>query len=210
MPACTRWTGRFAAVLLSSLIGTVAAEDLGQYGRTWPIAEPSIVDQIHDTIRKFQASGEMDRRIKEFKEKTLAHLSDPPPVAGIETVTEPRTRLFDPAMVFDQDIVDADGRVVAKAGVRYNALDYINLSRRYLFIDARDPRQVAWAHERITEHPMDRVVLTAGSWRKLQDEWQVRVFFDQKGMLTTHFGIKRVPSVISQRDMMIQIEEIKP
>ncbi|WP_225934826.1 hypothetical protein [Cupriavidus sp. EM10] len=79
-----------------------------------------------------------------------------------------------------------------------------------MFIDGRDPKQVQYAKKRIDENPRDKVVLVAGSFLKLDREWKRPVYFDQQGILTQHFGIKRVPAVLSQKGKMLQVEEFAP
>lgn len=187
----------------------VHAERLGgTHGRVWPIDEPDLVEQIHELIRRFEASGEMEAVTRRFREETLAAFSDPPPVPGISHVAENRTWHFDPSVAFSEDVVDEQGRVIARAGHVYNPFDYIALTKSLVFIDARSERQVRVAERYLAENPLNRIVLVGGSWRELQDRWRVKVYYDQHGKLTSHFGITRVPAVLSQEGRLVRIDEV--
>lgn len=191
------------------LCATASAERIGTtFGQTWPIAEPDMVEQIHDLIRKMQASGEMSSVEQRFKEETLAAFSDPPPVAGISHVTEDKTWHFDPSVSFAEDVIDEDGRVVAQAGVVYNPFRFVALTKSLVFIDARNAAHVAVAERYLRMNPLNRVVLVGGSWRELQERWRVKVYYDQHGKLTEHFGITRVPAILSQDGMLVRIDEV--
>ncbi len=143
-----------------------------------------------------------------FKKKRLRHSLTLPQFQG--SVTPQRTRLGTSIRlsVFSEDVVDEQGRVVAKAGVVYNPFNYIALSKSLVFIDARDEKQVSIAARYLEENPLNRVVLVGGSWRELQDRWKVKIYYDQHGKLTQHFGIKRVPAVLSQDGMKIRVDEV--
>jgi conjugal transfer pilus assembly protein TraW len=39
--------------------------------------------------------------------------------------------------------------------------------------------------------------------------WQLSVYFDQQGVLTTKFGITQVPALVSQEGMRLRIDEFK-
>lgn len=197
------------ACLTALMCSSASAERIGStYGQTWPIAEPDMVEQIKDLIKRLQSNGEMDAMQRRFQEETLAAFSDPPPVPGISHATENRTWHFDPSVSFSDDVVDEQGRVVAKAGVVYNPFNYIALSKSLVFIDARDDRQVSIAARYLEDNPLNRVVLVGGSWRELQDRWKVKIYYDQHGKLTQHFGIKRVPAILSQDGMKIRVDEV--
>lgn len=188
---------------------SASAERIGAtYGQTWPIAEPDMVEQIQDLIRTLQNSGEMERQEKRFVEETLAAFSDPPPVPGVGHVLENRSWHFDPSVSFSDDVLDDQGRVVAAAGVVYNPFNYIALSKSLVFIDARVERQIAVAERYLKQNPLNRVVLVGGSWRELQDRWKVKVYYDQHGKLVRHFGIQRVPAIVSQDGMQLRIDEV--
>lgn len=79
--------------------------------------------------------------------------------------------MFDPTYTYAETVKDHLGNVLVPAGTKINPLDYTPLSKAIIFIDGRDPKQLAYAKQRTEEHPRDKVILVAGSFLKLNREW---------------------------------------
>jgi conjugal transfer pilus assembly protein TraW len=95
------------------------------------------------------------------------------------------------------------------AGTRKNPLEVVSLSKRLLFFDARDPRQVARARELIASYGGKvKPILTGGSYLDLMKAWRVAVYFDQQGTLTRRFGIRQVPALVSQEGQRLRVDEM--
>ncbi|SDJ06652.1 type-F conjugative transfer system protein TraW [Pseudomonas abietaniphila] len=188
---------------------TVHAEELGKYGNTWDIQEQDAIEMIQDRLSAMDKKGDLNKFWNEYRDRQLAGMENPKPVPGIEPVVEPQIRMYDPTYTYPDTVKDHLGNILVPAGTRINPLDYITLSKAIIFIDARDPKQLAYAKQRTEEHPRDKVVLVAGSFLKLDREWGRPVYYDQMGILTKKFGIERVPSVITQKGKQLQIEELK-
>lgn len=197
------------ALLAALVTRPIAADavDLGAIGPTYPITEPHLIEQIKDILRKKEASGELARLQREAQQRAIVKVESPPPVEGIQTATIPRVFYFDPSIVVDQNIVDDKGRVLVPVGTRVNALEHTALSRPLLFIDARDPRQQARARELLGSSAGVRLILTAGNYRDLMKQWNVRVYYDQGGDITRRLGIKHVPALVTQQGTRLRIEE---
>jgi conjugal transfer pilus assembly protein TraW len=95
------------------------------------------------------------------------------------------------------------------AGTRKNPLDVVSLSKRLLFFDARDRRQVVQASELIARYDGKvKPILTGGSYLELMKDWRVPVYFDQHGALTQRFGIRQLPALVSQEGKRLRIDEV--
>jgi conjugal transfer pilus assembly protein TraW len=95
------------------------------------------------------------------------------------------------------------------AGTRKNPLEVVSLSKRLLFFDARDQRQVARARELIASYGGKvKPILTGGSYLDLMKAWRVAVYFDQQGTLTRRFGIRQVPALVSQEGQRLRVDEM--
>jgi len=184
------------------------AEDLGKYGNVWGIAEKDGVAQIKDKLGDMKRSGELDKRMNQARTDIVNKLTNPAPIKGIRKATANATRTFDPSIVVKQDVKDDKGRIIVKAGTRVNPLEMRGLSKSLLFIDGRDRAQVAWVKKRIASSPKDKVILVGGNWRVLSGELKRVVYFDQQGSMTRRFGIRAVPTVISQSGRVLKIEEV--
>jgi conjugal transfer pilus assembly protein TraW len=194
------------ALVLST--GLSQAEDIGKYGNVWDIQEQDAIDTIKGKLTKMQDSGQLKKFEDAYRNRQIQYIENPPPVPGLTTVTQTRVWTYDPTYTFQDTVHDNLGNVLVPAGSRVNPLDYTTLSKSILFIDGRDPKQLAFAKHDIDEHPRDKVVLVAGSYLKLTREWQRPVYFDQRGALTHHFGITRVPSILSQKGHLLQVKEV--
>lgn len=204
--------GRLAAALLAAAFAFLpvisSAQDLGTYGNVWEIKEQDAIDQIKGKLSRMEKSGELKRMWEKHRDTQLAQIENPAPLPGITKALAAKTWSFDPTFTFGEDVTDHLGNVIARAGTKVNPLQYTPLTKSLIFIDGRDPAQVAFAKARSDANPRDKVILVAGSFLKLNREWKRATYFDQRGHLTTRMGIKRVPAVVTQKGNVLQIEEI--
>lgn len=196
----------FCAALLSW--GAAHSQSLGTYGNVWDIAEADAIDAIKGKLSRMEKSGEMKKLWENYRDRYVATIENPAPLPGISKASETRVRTFDPTFTFGEDFEDQNGKVLVKAGTRVNPLDYTPLTKTLIFIDGRDPDQVQFAKSRTDMRPLDKVILVAGSFLKLNREWGRPTYFDQRGHLTTKLGIKKVPAVVTQQGRVLRIEEI--
>jgi conjugal transfer pilus assembly protein TraW len=199
-----------ALVTLGTLSGVPArAVDLGTIGPTYGIAEPHLLEFIQQRLRDKERTGELQRLIQEARSRGVAAVQHPAPVAGLRTTGAARTFYFDPSFTLDRNIVDAQGRLLFPAGTRKNPLEVVSMSKRLLFFDARDGRQVSRAKELIARHDGQvKPILTGGSYLDLMKVWRLPVYYDQQGALTRRFGIRQVPAIVSQEGLRLRIDEV--
>jgi conjugal transfer pilus assembly protein TraW len=196
-------------IALSAAAMAVRAEDLGALGPTYPIAEQSAVETIMQRLKEKERTGEL-RRIQELAtQRALTSAKFPRPVDGLVTVTEPSRRLIDPTVTYASAVTTEDGRIVVPAGAKVNPLLVMSLTKRLVFFDGRDRAQVE-AVRRMVARAGARVkpILVAGSWYDTSKAWGTQVYFDQSGRLSQRFGIRAVPSVISQQGGLLLLEEV--
>ena len=184
--------------------------DLGVVGQTYEIAEPDMLEGFYSKLREAEADGKMAEVEEQMKERFIAHANRPKGVA-LPRTQQHRVHYFDPTIVLSQDIVDHEGNVLWPAGTTVNPLDYVSMTQQWLFFDADDPEQAAWAHDYLKRYPNQvRPILTQGAVLDLTEAWQIRLYFDQHGKYVEKFGIKVVPSLISQEGKKLRIDEIVP
>ena len=102
-----------------------------------------------------------------------------------------------------------DGEIVIAVGQSVNPLNYVALPKLMLFIDGRDPAQVAMGR-RIYDQYGGRVkpILVAGVIPDIAKHFENQVFFDQGGSIVRKLGIKQVPALVSQDDKRLRIDEM--
>ena len=193
------------ALAAALLAGPAIARDLGVRGQTWPVAEPDLLSRIETRLFDLERSGELARLEQEAAERARDRIEAPPRVAGIAPAREPRSRLFDPAVTVERDIVAADGTVIAAAGTRIEPLAHHPLTRDLLFIDGTRPSEVAWA---LGYARPAKIVLLAGRPFDLARSHGRPFFFDQDGTLSARFGLAATPSLVTPEGLKLRITEI--
>jgi len=200
----------WVAALALLLAAPVHALDLGRVGPVWPVAEPDLLALIQTRLQEKQASGELARIQAEFAARSRRAIESPAPVAGLVRTRTPRSFLFDPTVAAPEAIRDHEGRVLVAAGTRVNPLDYVGLSQPLIFFDARDRAQTKVALA-LRQHHQGRahLILTGGSYLDFMKRHDLRVYYDQQGLLVQRLGIRQVPARVTQEGRMLRIDELK-
>lgn len=183
------------------------AQDLGPQGRTYPIKEPDMLAAIKSRLQAKIDSGEYGRYREDARRRVRERFLDPEPANPLAAAVESRVFYYDPTLEVHREIRAADGNVVVPAGTRVNPLDHAPFTQRWLFIDGRDPRQLAWAKAQLGD-PSVRPIFVAGKWVASWRDWQRRTWFDQGGALTRRLGITATPAAVVQEGRRIRIEEV--
>lgn len=200
---------RLTAAAIAVLASAARADDLGVIGPVYPIAEKDLLAWIETRLRAKERSGELAAMQAQAKKRAIESIEEPRPVANLGKAQRARTYYYDPSVVVPYAITDDAGRVLVAAGTRVNPLDTVTLSRRLLFFDARDPRQVRTAKALIeAEGGRVKPIVTGGSYMNLMRHWKVAVFYDQEGVLVRKLGIHAVPALVSQEGKRLRIDEL--
>ena len=201
-PVCT-------AALTLILANQAQARDYGQHGTVWPVIEPDLLAQIHARLLQLAASGETAKLNVQLKQRTIARVNRPGPVAGIGLASAVRSWRFDPAITVSADIKDDKGRTIIARGTQVNPLDTVPLRAPLVFLDGDDRRQVDWALARYGS-TLAKFILVSGAPLELMKAKQRRFYFDQGGKLTEHFGVHAVPAVVEQQGRQLIVTEQPP
>lgn len=206
------------AVLLGLGCMTIHAENLGVFGTLYPIEEPDMLSMIHQKLEGMQRSGALLKMEQQVKRRVQAHAARPPAVAGIGRVKKTTRFYFTPTVSLQHAIYDANGKVLFPAGIHINVLDPSQVKKvnpyaivphfdeSLLFIDADDSAQVSWAMSQTKALAHFKIILVKGNVVDASNHLG-RVYFDQKGVLCRHFGIKAVPAMLKQVGTRLQITE---
>ena len=198
----------FAAALACALVfaaGTAAAKDLGVRGAVWRIEEPDLLREIEARLQEMENTGEADRMRREAVERARERIEAPPRVAGIKPASEHRSRLFDPSVEVERDILAPDGALLAARGTRVNPLERPPLTRDLVFIDATRAVEVDWA---IAREKPSVIVLLAGRPLELMRAHGRAFFYDQGGRLARRFRLRVTPSLINVEGQFLRITEV--
>ncbi len=189
------------------LVSAVRAADHGQMGETFPIIETDLLATIETRLRSLEANGGIERLQTRMQEQAVASVRRPKPVDGLSPATARREWLFDPSMVIEDDVVDAKGNLIAPRGTRLNPLDHVALGQDLVFVDGTDAAQIDWATARYSAERA-KIVFVSGSPFDAMKPRQRRFWFDQGGQLTTRFGIRHTPAVVTGAGKALKVTEV--
>ena len=183
-----------------------SANHLGTFGQTFAIIEEDLAEAIQTKLKALEKSGAILEHQANIQKKTIENIQRPNPVAGLVKTKKPRVFMYDPSIRVPYDLKDHKGQVFIKAGTTVNPLDSHQLSRVLVFIDGDDPAQVQWA---INKNPSNtKIILVNGSPFELMKQHLTIFYFDQTGKIVNKFGIGQIPARVSQKEQMLQIEEL--
>ena len=186
----------FILLLLPSLC---VAKDFGKVATTYGIAEPDLLSVIEQKLQNLDIADYQKRLTDEFN----VHVNNPLPVKEVANTTKEKTFYFDPTIVAQQDIKDAQGKVVVAKGQGFNPLVLVKQRVSLLFVDGDNKAQVAWALAQ-----QGKIVLTAGSPVELMKKHKTRIYFDQGGAICKKLGITQVPASVAQENLRLKISQI--
>ena len=195
-------------ILVLACSAPAMARSLGVHGTLWDIDEEDGVAFIKRRVGELSQDGTVDKMRNDSVAKTKNSILHPAPVPGYAKTAMNQTRYFDPSITLGKSVTDASGRIIYPAGTRVNPLMYGGLSKRFVFIDARDARQIEFAVTDVKTHQNDLVVLVGGDWVEVSKRIGVQAYYDQAGALTKRFELSHVPSIMSQDGLRIKINEV--
>lgn len=200
--------------LLVSVVGAslpAFATDLGSVGPTHEIKEPDLIEVIKSRLDQMARSGELARKETEYRNRVVQGIEAPKAISGVRFTQSPRTFHVNPAMVLAQNIRDAKGQLLFAKGAQINPLDLVSLSKKLVFFDGNDARQVAYAKQAIAKQGGGtKPILVGGQPLKLMRIWKRPVYFDQGGTLVKRLGIQQVPAIVSQDGKRLRVDEVQP
>ncbi|MFN7098022.1 MAG: type-F conjugative transfer system protein TraW [Gammaproteobacteria bacterium] len=203
---------RPAFIIMSLLLcNATYANNLGVIGEVFPIIEPDLLQEIHQKLVYLQQTGQLNAVMEKMQNEAKKQIVRPVPVSGMTTTIVNHVRMFDPSIILDKDIVDAEGHVLWRKGTVVNPLVNVHLHEKLIFFNADDPKQLVWAEQKMANSTQAvKPILVEGDWSELMKKWHKPVYFDQGGHLTTRFGITHVPAEVTQENVYFRIEEDVP
>lgn len=189
---------------------SVAAADLGTWGDLWPVQEPDMLAMIMHRLEVLQQSGEMSKKMDEFKARVARNSLRPPAVEGVTRTEKYASRLFDPSVRLADDIRDNEGRVFARKGEVMNPLQYVPFNQTLYFINGDDPEQMDWMKHQTPLTLESKIILVRGSIPQSQTALDSRIYFDQNVVLCQRLGIDQVPARVTgvPGDRLLKVEFI--
>lgn len=195
----------FVVAYLMSL-GSLYAQNLGNYGAVFPIVEQDIRQVIMEKLKIMQATGELKEHQSKMIKRVTQQVRRPKPI-NLPTTNHPKSYTLDPSITVNQDISDAYGKIIAQKGTHLNPFTRVSFSKTLFFFNADDAQQVAWVKNHYQEYSHVKFILTGGDVTNAS-EILGQVYFDWRGRLSRYFHLKHVPSIVRQQGLVWEIKEI--
>jgi conjugal transfer pilus assembly protein TraW len=199
------------AIFTTSAYQPAYAKDFGRIGQVYPIQEMDMLDFIQMRLKELQQSGKFEKIHDQMLKTVKTRVERPSPVKGILSTRVSRKWLITPSIAFKEEITDAKGQIIVKAGTVVNPLAHISLTKTLLFYDGDNKTQVAWAmkQDKLLKG-RDKLILVRGSIAEQNRIFKKNVFFDQHGRLVSKFKITHTPAIVAQEGMQLRVEELVP
>ncbi|MRR34080.1 hypothetical protein EG829_05165 [bacterium] len=201
----TSTTTLLISILVLSLLPSshAQAKDLGNYGATYPIAEPDSLTELKEKAaqvdwKRHLNPEKLTRKVRNFRPSDLKRL----PAARRDWVF-----LSDLSYTLDVDIPDGKGGILYPKGYTFNPLDYLSFRRTIVVINGKDRRQVAWFRKSPWNKDMNvTLLLTDGGYFELGKRLRRPVFY-ASALIVDRLGLKAVPSVVRQNGRFMEVRE---
>lgn len=177
-------------------------------GQSYDFAERDIIELIHEHIAKNQ--DKINARAEKDKEKAKESVKNFKPKGLVPLEPATQDRVFYPPLEYtlQEDIVDANGRVLYKKGYTFNPADYVTLNYAMIVIDATNKREIEWLKKSDYLNSIAyRILLSDGSYYEMMNELQQEVFYLMPE-IRKKFQIQKTPSIIKQVENKIEVKEI--
>ena len=183
------------------------AKDFGVVGKTYPIVEPDMMVQMQQRLQSKIDSGELDQLHQQWAKRAQGYVQRPTgkslPQARVARVSQVQTQL-----TLQTDLKDEQGHTLYAKGTSVNPLNILSLPYALCFFDGDDPQQVIWIQQHCAANPLNKLVLVNGNYVALSERTGLRLYFDQRGLLTERLDIRALPAVLQQRGEHLYVEEI--
>ena len=197
-------------IIISALLLSInaKAKDFGVVGRTSEIKEVDAIEEIRGKLSDMEARGELDEHNERMKKEISDRIKSPKSL-NLVRAGEVREYEYDPTLEVKEDLRDARGIVFHRKGTKVNPLDVVSMPYELIFFDGEDEDQLKYVIKKYEESEIKpKLILTGGSPIKLEEEYKLDFYFDQRGVLIKQLGIKAVPAIVMQDGKVLKIREV--
>ena len=188
----------------------VNAKNLGVQGAVFPIEETSLLDVIQQRLLDWQNRGELQQKVNALKKQIEHNLRHLPNLSYVTPATENRVRFFNPSVVVTRLITDDAGQILALPGQVINPLERMSLGTSLIFTNLSRKEEREWL-----ESPQRRlkdtaiIILTGGDIMNAMERLGRRVYYDNHGVLMKRLSLQHTPTIVTEVNQELRLEEIK-
>jgi conjugal transfer pilus assembly protein TraW len=108
--------------------------DLGKYGTTYEIAEVDLIEVMKERAGKLDGRKIQERMTKQFWTNYK--------FTALTPAQKDKKLIYDPSITVQEDIFTPDGKVIARAGQKFNPLDSIPFTKKIVVFNATRKNEV--------------------------------------------------------------------
>ena len=177
-----------------------SGKNLGAIGRTYPIVEPDLVEEIKAAIDYEKLAKVMAEQRRNYQAKDIH---------ALPTVKRDRTFLVDMTYTLDHDIPGENGQIMYRRGINWNPLDYVSLQGPLVVINSEDEKQVEWfLKSPYNKNRQVKLLISAGFAAPLMKQLDRPVFYLTK-TIADRLQLAAAPCVITQNGKKMMVQEVK-
>ena len=189
-------------VYLIIFTSKVYALNLGVFGNTYKIAEKDSITELKEKAAQVNWKKIFNRDKAESLIKNYR-----PDLIKLQKTDKNNQFLVDMTSSLEFDIPDGKGGILYPKGFSFNPLDYINFYKTLVVFDGTDDAQVQWCKNTYANDYNSTLLISDGSYYDLSKKFGRPVFYASADIII-RFKLKKVPSVISQKDKYMEVKEI--
>ena len=183
------------------------SKDLGVIGTIYEINETNLIDYIKSKAQEKINNGDLSLLSDKMKSNSLSYAKRPEGILLPRAVLHKAVEII-PSYILKKDIVDSNGNVLYKKGIKINPLKIKPLTKVLCFIDGDDKDQVKWMKKYCSSNPKNKMILVNGSYLDVSKEIGKKVYFDQKSFLVNKLEIQALPTILRQVGEKLYVEQI--
>ena len=178
----------------SDALGRVTMHEAS--GPVYEASEEDMLEALEEKAKETLRSGKWGREMARIRERAML-AADRPEGVPLPRSTR-RTKTVEPL----------PDRLPEGHPLKAALADF---ERRYLLVDATDPRALQWTKKTLAVTDPERlrtlrVVLVNGSVREAGESLGTRVWFDARGALSRRFGLAAQPALVTLTEKAITVE----
>ena len=192
----------FIFILIFGLlpVSLASGKNLGAIGRTYPIEEPDLVEEITAAIDYEKLARVMAEQRRNYQAKDIH---------ALPTVKRDRKFLVDMTYTLDHDIPGENGQIMYPRGLTWNPLDYVSLQGPLVVINSEDEKQVEWfLKSPYNKNRQVKLLISAGFAAPLMKQLDRPVFYLTK-TIADRLQLAAAPCVITQNGKKMMVQEVK-
>jgi len=182
------------------LVSLASGKNLGSIGKTYPIVEPDLVEEIKAAIDYEKLAKIMAEQRRNYQAKDIY---------ALPTVKRDRKFLVDMTYTLDHDIPGENGQIMYPRGLTWNPLDYVSPQGPLVVINSEDEKQVEWfLKSSYNKNRQIKLLISAGFAAPLIKQLDRPVFYLTK-TIADRLQLAAAPCVITQNGKKMMVQEVK-